>query len=200
MLGLLRWVLMINGENGYILNESGELSYLGFEGKEAEVLTSTRIMTDPVVFARGDASLAGWLALGNMHGEVVAVKPHYSVTFTEHGRILSPDIDFLNYGDPIVLDKDRQPLQKLTFTVTPDDGKAIFVAITQDGRLKSTLVESLHPGASSSSVLKKRSVLQKQQQSGELVTRPLVVPNLREPVEHLQLTPGGKFLFILAGP
>ena len=129
------------GENGYVVSESGQLTYLSFTQDQVKTLTSTQLVHNPSAFAKGDAAL-GWLAFGNQKGEVIVARPHYAVSFSEQGRVLSPNIDIFNDDKPILLDKQRQPLQKLAFTVMPKGELGVFVAVTHSGELVSVEIET----------------------------------------------------------
>ncbi|PJC86166.1 phosphate ABC transporter permease [Vibrio sp. HA2012] len=160
------------GENGYVLTRSGELFYLSFSANNVELLTQTRITDTPDIFAKGN-SAQGWFAYGNSHGSVIAVHPHYTVSFSDVGRVSSPDIAFFNQGEPVLLDKQLQPLSMLTFAITKED-EGTFAGVTRSSKLAAVSVKA------------------------GLVTV-LSLPDIRDPVQTLQLSPDGRQLFILTG-
>lgn len=168
------------GENGYVLSRSGELAYLSLgpdtaTAGSARVLTQTRIVPDAGVFAHGNAA-QGWFAFGNTKGGVVVVRPFYAVSFTDSGRISSPDINFFNSGEPVRLDDSAEPLQQLTFALVQQDSRGVFVALQQDGTLTAVLADN----------------------QGNTVHK-LAVPDITTSVDAMQLSPDGRQLFILSG-
>jgi phosphate transport system permease protein len=163
------------GENGFVISQSGELSYLSLEPDTAKVLTQTRIVKNAGVFAQGNAA-QGWFAFGDSQGGVVVARPHYTVSYTDSGRVSSPDIDFFNNGNPVLLDDRAKPLQKLTFALVQDNHQGVFVAQNSDGKLTAILADEQGSGI-----------------------RKLFMPDISEPVTAMQLSPDGMQLFILSG-
>lgn len=169
------------GENAYLFDNQGQLSYVGLIQGEAQTLLTTQVMSQPSVFTMGDAA-QGWYAYGNRKGEVVAVKPQFSVSFTGSGRVLTPNMQAFYDGNPILLDPLKEEISQLAFSI--QNNVAVFVGITNSGQARAMKVEQLSTHDVTNS---------------DWRSSPLSLPNFPKQIDEITLSPNARQLFILSG-
>lgn len=168
------------GENAYLFDEQGELSYIGFEQNKANTLLTTQVMVQPNSFTKGDRA-KGWFAYASKQGEVIAVKPKYSVSFTAEGRILTPDMQAFYDGKPILLDPDRNPIEQFSFAI--DQHSGFFVSVSEGGQVNAVEVVQ---------------ALSENQAKASWQTNRISLPNFPNNIKKLLLSPDGQQLFVLS--
>jgi len=168
------------GENAFIFDELGQLTYVGFEQHSAKVLSTTSILNSPVSFARS-AQSQGWFAYGNNKGEIIAVKPSFNASFTENRRVLTPDLKVFNDEIPIVIDEERHSIKQFAFSI--EEKSATFVSVSDSGKINAVQVlENRQPTNGKSHGVVKR----------------IGLPPFPAQINQLNLSPNGKQLFVLS--
>lgn len=167
------------GENAFIFDDAGQLKYIGFEEGVATTLLTTNVVKDPIAFTRS-AQSQGWYAYSNSSGEVIAVKPRFTVSFTGDRRVLTPNLKVINDGKPILVDNKQRPIKQFAFSVQDDVGT--IVAISDSGDINAVRVSK-----------------KKQFETGSLTWQvdKLNLPTFPARIDQLKVSPDGKQLFVL---
>lgn len=169
------------GENAFIFDELGQLTYVGFEQGLAKILSKTRIIENPVSFAKS-AQSQGWFAYANDDGEIISVKPSFNVSFSGEGRVLTPDLKVFNDEIPVLLDDKRNSISQFAFSINEDIG--VFVSVSDIGDVNAVQVT---PYNSSTDL------------HNSWLTEKLPLPNFPSDIDQLKVSPDGKQLFVLSG-
>ena len=169
------------GENAFIFDDKGNLTYIGFEQRKAKELLTTSIMKQPSAFAKSPQS-QGWYAYANNNGEVIAVQPDFAVSFSTEGRVLTPDLKVYKDDSLILLNQQHQPIKKLVFAIEQETGT--FVGVTESGEIDAVRVFKNTTATETADIWSVKS---------------LSVPDFPSPIDQLKISPNGKQLFVLSG-
>ncbi|WED22322.1 ABC transporter permease subunit [Vibrio sp. JC009] len=171
------------GENLFLFDNLGSLSYISLDADKADKpkrltsLLSSQVIDSPSAFSPASSAM-GWYGYGSSQGAVVAVRPKFNVSFTNSGKVLTPDLESFLDGREIVLDQGQQALKHLALAVNDELG--IFAGITESG---ATVAKEV------------KAQLDNKEQ---VVSRALIVPQLPQAVSKIILSPDGKQLFALS--
>ncbi|MDV7105335.1 ABC transporter permease subunit [Vibrio sp. TH_r3] len=169
------------GENAFIFDDKGNLIYVGFEQGKANELLTTSIIKQPSVFAKSPQSQR-WYAYANNNGEVIAIQPDFTVSFSAEGRVLTPDLKVYKDDSLILLNQQHQSIKQLVFAIEQDTGT--FVGVTESGEIDAVRV------------LKNANATK---QADIWSVKSLSVPDFPAPIDQLKISPNGEQLFVLSG-
>lgn len=159
------------GENAFLFDQQGVLSYVGLNKQQASVLLSTQVANKPTAFASSPPS-QGWFAYADSLGEVVAVKPSFDVSFSSEGRVLTPNLKVFNDKGSIIIDPKGEASIKLVFAIEHQEGT--FVSLSESGRVSAVEVNDSKSNS-------------------------ITLPHMPDQIDELVLSPNGKQLFVLSG-
>ncbi|BDU38379.1 ABC transporter permease subunit [Vibrio nigripulchritudo] len=112
------------GQLGYVLSESGTLTYVDLKSGITE--QSRSIQISPLAHARMPAS-SGWFAFLNSDGEIQSVKPNFAVQFNGQGRSISPRVESREYRMPENLAAAPLSVQQFAFAINNESATFAFV-------------------------------------------------------------------------
>ncbi|MFC1235863.1 ABC transporter permease subunit [Vibrio sp. F74] len=168
------------GENAFVFDDVGQLVYVGFEQGEAKTLLTTTILENPATFAKS-AQSQGWYAYANDNGEVLAVKPGFNVSFTNDGRVLTPDLKVFNDGNSILIDEKKGPIEQFAFSIQDEIGT--FVAVSTSGDVNAVRMSQKNQAGTDEPIWQAKQ---------------LELPTFPDRIDQLNLSPDGKQLFLLS--
>lgn len=169
------------GENVFAFDDQGQLIYLGVESEKITRLLTTKVAENPSVLVQSARS-QGWYTYGTFSGEIIAVKPSFSVSFSEQGRVFTPNLQSFNSGYPIKIDSKNNAITKLAFAI--EDEVGTFVALSVTGEINAIEV---------------RSTSRLQESLSERSEFRLSLPEIPTAIDEIALSPDGGQLFILSG-
>lgn len=122
------------GEVGLRVTNSGELIFFKIDSGEVIQRSSVALPKNVLItsFAASDPSKAS-LAFGLSNGQAIVVKHKYNVSYPNNTRVITPEIEQILGADPIMVDRQGEPLVRLAFQT--GDSKSTLVAFTDDNRL-----------------------------------------------------------------
>jgi phosphate transport system permease protein len=173
------------GENAFLFDELGRLTYIGFEQQEAKVLSTTQIVDNPSVFAKSTQS-QGWYAYADSHGEIIAVKPEFNVSFTRDGRVLTPDLKVFNDEIPFSTTDEPSALSLLAFSI--NDKIGTFVSVSRAG------VNAVQVNQNALPILDNSN----KEMGGLARVKKIGLPTLPDSIDQIFISPDGNQLFVLS--
>lgn len=129
-------------EIGYRLMNSGEFQFFALQDKAAverkagDIISWEQVAeSDKITSFASSLPVNQQYAYGLNDGSAVVLQPKFGVTFAENPetglteRTITPRIETLNDGKPLVVDENGQALEKLAYDT---DGEAMLFAAVQD--------------------------------------------------------------------
>ncbi|MGM0525172.1 MAG: ABC transporter permease subunit [Pseudomonadota bacterium] len=134
-------------EIGYRFLQDGELQFFSLidknERKTGDILLSETIKTDAEITSFGRSlPVNSQYVYGMNDGTAVVVQPKFLVTFPDTAatsktdrveRIITPRVEFKNDGEPLLIDEQQRPLQRLAYE-TDGDGM-LFASVVEQNKL-----------------------------------------------------------------
>lgn len=169
------------GKHAFVATQDGQVYFLDLVGgaNESKSVEATpqlqyRLPNQPTSFYQMPAS-SGWLAYADALGQVIALKPEFSVDFSSQGKSVAAKIR--HYGsEPILLEPNRKAITQLAVAIYSRG--AVFAGLNDDEQLF-IHTEIKTPDKDEPKVIK------------QTFAHPIA------DVISMQVTPDGKFLYIL---
>ncbi|MDV6315699.1 ABC transporter permease subunit [Idiomarina sp. HP20-50] len=130
-------------EIGYRLMKSGELEFFALADKSivkrkaGDIIHSEQVVpTDKITSFASSLPVNKQYAYGLNDGTAVVVEPKFKVSFAEDPqsgaleRTITPRVELMNNGEPVVIDKEGQALEKLAYDT---NGDSMMFAAVQGG-------------------------------------------------------------------
>ncbi|MBD1573585.1 ABC transporter permease subunit [Vibrio sp. S17_S38] len=183
-----------DGQHAFIFRNDGEFQFYPLNGSgekhfsqqsiPQQSISQQQIMSDVTAFRDSNAE-SGWYGYANDKGEVMAVKPSFSTTYTQNGNQVVAKLTRFREM-PILLSDNQQPIESFDFSIAKQ--QAIFI-----GRDDQDHWQGIGFG------FDKKSALMKGNNKDSLwESYRISIPLLDVEINDYRLTPNGQTLYVLS--
>ena len=188
-----------DGQNAFIFRESGEFQFYSLNGSsekhlsqqliaqpqsiaQPQIMAQQQIMSNATAFRETNAE-SGWYGYANDKGEVMAVKPSFSTTYTQNGNQVVAKLTRFREM-PILLSDNQQPIDSFDFAIA--NQQAIFIGRDDQDHWQGIGFD------------KKSALMEGNNNDSLWESYRISIPLLGVEINDYRLTPNGQTLYVLS--